>query len=384
MPNPDLLVEKDDKPNWNLPDERRWSFHNLAMIARYGLTMRSSHVLTLSKTIDRRIGNLNSVRLITGMSSFSALVVVREQSVLFEEYATDFGPNQPHSMQSISKTPMHLVFSRLIADGLVDPKATVSTYLPEVSSGYADATVQDVLDMSVNNNFNEDYEDPYTADLNTGSTMGYNTEEIAMGWRLPPPGEKEFGCRAFAAALVSDDVFNKTGETLYKSTNTDILAWIAERLTGKSLREMLVEIVNAAGIEGVYHIGTDCDGVPIIAGGASMTARDMARYGLLFARQGLGIHGETVGDKSYMEASRNDRGTQCGDPYNWVRYSNQTFTNGRWVGHLGFGGQVLMADPDTQTVISFFSVLESRHADDETYFGEVISMGEDILELVAQ
>ena len=34
LPNPDLVVIEDDKPNWNLPDNRRHAFHNFEKIMR--------------------------------------------------------------------------------------------------------------------------------------------------------------------------------------------------------------------------------------------------------------------------------------------------------------------------------------------------------------
>ncbi len=381
VPNPDLVVGEDDKAYWNLPDNRRSGFHNLQKLTRYSLGIRASDVLPLSKAIDERIGDMPEVRRYTGTTYFSAMAVVREQSVLFETYAPDFGPDRPHSMQSVGKTAASLILGRLVEDGRVELDRKVAHYLPEIGTGYADATVQQVLDMDVVNNFDEGYDAPYSADPLRGAPVGYNNEEIALGWRLPPAGEPEFGCRALAAALVSDDVTNPTGETRYASPNTDVLGWIAERAGGRGLRELLVEIVEAAGIAGVYHIGTDCEGVPQIAGGVCMTARDLARYGLLFARLGMGVHGESVGSAKFIQETRSGRGTRLPEPSGWLRYSNHTTTDGRWLGHGGYGGQYLLADPDTRTVVAFFSVLEDRHAYTEDYLPGVVRMAEDIIRL---
>lgn len=386
--NPDLAPDPaavdDTLPNWNLPANRRWGFHNLHRVARYGLTIRAPAVLPLIRDIDRRIGDLPDVRRLTGSTMFSAMVVVRRQTILFERYAADFGPDRPHSIQSISKTPMNLVFGRLVDEGLVDLARPAGHYLPDVGSGYAGATVQQVLDMDVMNNFNEDYEDPYRSNPGDGATVGYNNEEIAMGWRLPPPGEAEPDVRAFAASLVSDDVRNPVGDMQYRSPNTDILAWIAERVGGRPLRHMLIEVIEAAGIAGAYHMATDRLGTPVIAGGASMTARDLARYGLLFARGGVGVEGQAVGRARFIDETRNGRGTLANG---WgaagrgesVRYSNHMFTNGRWLGHAGFGGQFMMVDPDSETVVVFFSVLENRHAHDDDYFPEIIAMADEVI-----
>ena len=379
--NPDLDVEAGNQANWNRPDKRRWGFHNLHRLSRYGLSLRATNVLPLTKVIDRRIGDLALVRQLTGSTMFSGMVVVRDQTVFFEKYAADFGPDRPHSIQSISKTTMHLVCGRLVEDGLIDLAAKISDYLPEVGSGYAEATVQQVLDMNVINNFNEDYADPWHFNATPGATVGYGREEIAMGWRLQPDGEQPFSCRAFAAQLVSDDITNTTGMTQYKSPNTDIAGWIAERISGKSLRDHVLDIVEAAGIEGTFHISTDCDGVPVIAGGVSLTARDLARYGGLIARGGRGVSGEMVGSPAFLERTLKEQGQPRYEDRDDLTYHNQLMTNGRWVSHGGYGGQYLLVDPASRTVIVFFSVLEDAEGYDASYYPDIIAMAEAILDL---
>ena len=381
--NPDLDVEAANQANWNRPDRRRWGFHNLHRLTRYGMSLRASRVLPLTKVIDRRIGDMPLVRQLTGSTIFSGMAVVRDQTVLYENYAADFGPDRPHSIQSISKTTMHLVCGKLIDEGLIDPSQKVAHYLPEVGSGYAGATVQQVLDMNLLNNFSEDYADPWQYDPTPGATVGYGREEIAMSWRLQPEGEQPFSCRAFAAALVSDDTANNTGMAQYKSPNTDIAGWIAETVSGRSLREYLIDIVEAAGIEGTFHISTDCDGVPVIAGGVSLTARDLARYGGLIARGGRGVNGESVGSPDFLERTRRERGQPRYDDRDDLTYHNQLMTNGRWVSHGGYGGQYLLIDPDSRTVIAFFSVLEDEQGYDASYYPDIIAMGEAILDLDA-
>ena len=164
IPNPDLVVLEDDKPNWNLPDNRRRAFHNFETIMRYSVGIRAPSVLPLTKRIDRRIGDMPEVRRITGTTYFSAMVVARDATVLFEAYAPDFTPEQCHSMQSISKCVMNLIFGRLVDNGSIDLNQKIKDYIPEIGSGYAEATIQQVLDMDVINNFDENYDASYRYD----------------------------------------------------------------------------------------------------------------------------------------------------------------------------------------------------------------------------
>src|SRR6185436_1912468 len=110
--NVDLLVGEGGRPTWNQPDHRRRAFHNMHTVFRYSLGIRAPRVLRLRKGVDRRIGDLPSVRRLTGTAYFSRMVAVRGADVLFEQHAPNFAPDQPHSIQSITKTTMNLAVGR--------------------------------------------------------------------------------------------------------------------------------------------------------------------------------------------------------------------------------------------------------------------------------
>ncbi|SJM32652.1 serine hydrolase domain-containing protein [Mesorhizobium delmotii] len=363
--NPDLEVLFDNKPRWDLPDSRRAGFHNLHTTLRYAFSMRAPRVLPLRKEVDWTIGERPEVARYLAMPHFSAFVVVGDDRILYEAYAPDFGRDRPHPIMSITKTTLNLMLGRAVADGLVNLDERVGTYLPEIGTGYAEATVKAVADMNVANDFTEDYGDPQ-------STV--HQLEPATGFRLPLPGQKEGTTRSFICGITGGDLANHTGEALYKSTNSDVIGWIVERVSGRPLRDWLIEIVEAAGIEGCFHITCDREGVPLVCGGACLTARDLARYGLLFARKGDGVDGRRVGDAAFIEGTRRNPGPPLQKPRDWMRYSRQTNTDGTWLGHGGYGGQYMLANPDTGTVVVYFSVLENASASDPDFSGPLVKM----------
>ena len=65
----------------------------------------------------------------------------------------------------------------------------------------------------------------------------------------------------------------------------------------------------------------------------------MARYGLLFARMGKGVHDEPVGNAEWMAETLRERGTTRDSQLEGGRYSNMTMTYNGCFGHGGFGGQ---------------------------------------------
>jgi CubicO group peptidase (beta-lactamase class C family) len=200
--------------------------------------------------------------------------------------------------------------------------------------------------------------------------VGYARQEIAMGWRLPPPGEHEFGVRDFAAGLVPTARQTAGHDTLYASPNTDMLGWVIERASGRKLAEHVGDIVEAAGLAGSFHISADCEGVPVLSGGGVMTARDLARYGLLLGRSG-----------AFLADAMSGAGTRYGGASN-LRYRNHLLSNGTWIGHPGYAGQFLMVDPARQTAAAFFSVLETPHGDQDGYFAAVIAVLERLMAAV--
>ena len=88
-----------------------------------------------------------------------------------------------------------------------------------------------------------------------------------------------------------------------------------------------------------------------------------------------------MGSKAFLDAARTNRGTKRSDGYH---YSNQLVSNGRWVGHGGYGGQWMLADEASGAVVAFFSVLENASASDGDYSIDRIALADEIVGFVAQ
>jgi CubicO group peptidase (beta-lactamase class C family) len=367
-PNPDLAIVDRNTAWWSHPDNRRHGWHNLHRIARYAASFRAANVMLLEKRMELRIPELESVRDLTSLPWFSAMVVIRGKHILFERYAADFGKDRPHSIQSITKTTMNLVVGQLIERGILDLSRRVDHYVSDIGSGYASATLQQVLNMDVANDYTEDFANPKAT---------YYRHEEAMGWRMPLDLAHEETQHRFIAQIASQYTTNRSGHAQYKDANTDVLGWVVERASGRPLRLFIADIVDAAGLEGAFHITTDRDGVPGVDGGGCVTARDLARYFSLFVRHGRGITGEAVGSEAFIDQTLRS-GIPMPPPYEGIRYSNHTMVSGRSIGHGGWGGQYALANLDTGIVGIFFSVIENQHAINAEYLPPVIRMLETV------
>lgn len=372
--NPQLAMQPSGFVEWNEPDRRRQSLRRLRDLVRHGLTIRAPRVRMLPKAIDPRIGRLERFARLSADDAFSAVVVVRDGHIVHERYAADFGPGQLHSIMSLSKTSMALAVGTQWSEGKIDLSGRIGDLIPEIGSAYADATVQQVLDMNWSNDYSEDFEDP-DSDV-------WRHEWVA-GWRVlddePPP------LREFLASFGGGRP-NTTGEIDYKDANTDVLAWVVESVSGRSIRDHVRELAEAAGIEDTLFIGCDRTFLPIVSFCLSMTARDLARWGMLLL-EGLGVDGQRVGDPTFIQAARTNPGSpfRLGGllPQGW-HYSNQLMSNGRWVGHLGYAGQWLAVDHETATVLVWLSALESISGMEAEYQADLYQTADDLFALLSE
>jgi len=368
--NPDLTVGKNNKQRWNQANHRRHGFHNAHRLFRRALMVRSRDVLVLGSHPNISIQNHSKLKKLMHNPAFSAVCVIRDDKVLMEAAAADFSISQPHSIQSISKLHIHLIIGQLISQGVLSLDSKIKDYLPDIGTGYAEASLQSLLDMTVTNDFSEDYSDPHS---------DCYTEEIALGWRLPSNNMvKESTLVDFTNSITG--YFDQENVTVaqYKSANTDVLTRILAKHSPKSLAEHIEEIADAIGYEGAFHISLSPDGYPAFSGGGCLSVRDLARFGLMFAREGLDIHGAEFANSVFMSKSLSRNAPSLSQPKEWLRYSNHLMTDGRFVGHAGYGGQFLLVDTVTKTSCSFFSVLENDDGYDDTYMGEVATTLRDI------
>tara|TARA_B100000530_G_C15895503_1_gene463187 strand:- start:212 stop:1375 length:1164 start_codon:yes stop_codon:yes gene_type:complete len=373
--NPSLVVLRDNKPKWYLPESRREGYRNLHKINRYGLLYRSDLVLKLNKKYNKKIEDIPSVKKIIKHKYFCSLLVGKNQDILYEKYANDFTEKTPQTIMSITKMFVNLFMGELIEKKIINLNKKISHYLPNIGSGYATATIQDVLDMNIINSYSEDYTDPYTSSF---------LHEPVCGWRLPANLDDNMGQEEFLNTIKANkkkDLTNSTEFSHYKSANTDVIGVLIEKVSGKKLNEWILDAVEAAGLEDALYMGTDRFGMPWISGGACLISRDFLRYGLLFSRKGLGVGNRKVGSEKFFDATLKNKGTKYMElsQNKYLHYSNSSMKCGDWIGHSGLGGQFLAINLKNGIVASYFSVIETDSGTDENYKRDMINTLDEIV-----
>lgn len=335
---------------WQEPPHNRWSFANLGEIVPSATVSR--HATPRPPTATARLGVLADR--VPGLEKrleetfTDALVVLRRDDIVAEYYAAGFAPDQRHLLMSVSKSLCGLVIGSLVESGRIDPERPIVSYVPELAgSVYDGPTVRHAMDMQISIDYREDYLDP-TAEVQIHDRSG--------GWRSALPGDPP-DTYAFLASLRGD---GSTGTFQYCSANTDVLAWIIERVTGLRFSEALSEhLWSRLGADHDATITVDSTGFGFANGGVSCTARDLARVGRMMLDGGTAAGGPVVssawvdailagGDRDAMAASSFPDGFPHGTYLRqWWCFGNERGN----VSAIGIHGQNLWLDPLTDTVI---------------------------------
>jgi len=190
-------------------------------------------------------------------------LVLKDNVILGEFYDNGFTHDQTQLLQSSSKTYAGIIASKLIDAGEIDPNKTIDSYLPDFKgSAIGKATVQHVLDMQAGLLPATDYHVP------GGEAFMF---EIEQGLK---PGEPT----GHRKAIINAKTQNAPGEIYnYNDKNTDLLAILAEGVTGQPFNKLLSDLFDDFGANSAGSIALSVDGTASPSYGISSTLRD---YGL--------------------------------------------------------------------------------------------------------
>lgn len=283
-----------------------------------------------------------------------AIVVLHNGRIVYERYFGIMTPEQRHIAYSVTKSLVATIAASLIVEGKLDDKAPVSRYVPELAqSGFGDATIRQLLDMTTTLDYTEDYTDANASVWRAARADGL----------LPrPPGydgpDTNYGYL---------QTVKKTGphgvRFTYRTVNTDALGWVLARVTGKRLADLLAErIWTPLGMESDAYVLVDSVGTEFAGGGLNLVLRDMARFGEMM-RLGGKWNGKQVIAKAAIEDI--ERGGKKEDfaPAGYKTLPGWSYRNMWWVSHNAHGaymargihGQGIYVDPKAGMVIARFA-----------------------------
>lgn len=345
--------------SWQEAPQNRWAFAHLGELLPSATISRRSPAAPLAAHVrlEALTPQMPDLQARLEQTYTDAFLVLRGTEVLAEYYAPGFAADDLHLLMSVSKSLCGTVVGALVDEGRIDPAQPVTAYVPELAGSVYDGplgdpsaprvTVQQVLDMEIAIDYSEDYVDPASE---------VQTHDRSAGWRSRREGDPA-DTYEFLTTLRGNGA---TGEFQYCSANTDVLAWVIERVTGLRYAEALsVHLWSKLGADRDATITVDSAGFGFANGGVSCTARDLARVGRMMLDGGVAPGGRVVSEawvRSVMSGGSREAMTDPGftGAFPEGSYTRQWWCTGNERGNvsgIGIHGQNLWLDPQTDSVI---------------------------------
>ncbi|MDE2368935.1 MAG: serine hydrolase [Burkholderiales bacterium] len=283
-----------------------------------------------------------------------AILVLHQGRIVYERYFGVMKASQPHIAMSVTKSYFGTLGAMLVAEGKLDPNALVTRYIPELKdTAYGDATVRQVLDMTIGVRYSENYADP-KAEI---------WDHVRAGGVFPrPPGYS--GPQSFQQFLLTLKKEGEHGQAFaYKTVNADVLGWLIARASGESVGRLLEErIWSQLGAEHDAYMVVDSTGYEFAGGGFNATLRDMARFGEMMRLDGR-YNGRQIVPKSVVDDIRAGGSKADFAKAGFATLPGWSYRDMWWVAHdedgvfaaRGIHGQTIYIDPKAEMVIVRFA-----------------------------
>jgi CubicO group peptidase (beta-lactamase class C family) len=351
-PAPDKQIQQADLSFFTFP-KTRWSFsHWRNLFPTAAIARGTSAVSPLPRRERKDIDALEFTPIgksapMTWAQSLGAnytdgIVVLHKGVIVYERYFGALTPEKPHIAMSVSKSFIGTLATMLAAQGKLDMDALVTRYVPELKdSGFGDATVRQVADMTTAIRFTESYTDP-SSDIFRHGLAG------AVGPR-PADYKGPEGLAAFAMTVPKEGTHGERFK--YRSVNTDVLAWIVARAAGQSVPDLLSSVLwRPMGMEQDGYIQVDRLGTPWASGGLATSLRDLARFGEMVPAAAIAAI-RTGGDPAKFDKAA------------YPTLPGWSYHDQWWHSHNGHGafmargvhGQAIYIDPKAQMVIARYA-----------------------------
>jgi CubicO group peptidase (beta-lactamase class C family) len=280
--------------NWQTAAQIGWTFCHIAEIFPTAIISRGSEpaaklVPRIEPVADLPCpdagGNLSTVGAIVKATDTDGWMVVHGDHIVAEDYAGALQPATLHLLMSVSKSIVGILVGALAGQRMLDVLAPVTAYVPQLErSGYRGATVRQLLDMRSGISFSEDY-------LDLDSEV--RVLEQAVGWAPRRSPDVPDTLRGFLLTLQQGSPHG--GPFDYRSCESDILGWVCEAAAGQRFPELAGELIwSRLGAEFDANIGIDSEGTGMFDGGMSAALGDLARFGLMIAREGTSVSNKQV------------------------------------------------------------------------------------------
>ena len=259
-----------------------------------------------------------------------AYVIIKNDSIWFENYYNGYGEDSKTNSFSMAKSYVSGLMGKAIEEGYIKSlDQPVSDFFPEFSEGLAaKMTVGDLSSMASGTNWDEKYYSPLS--ITTRAYFDDDLEKVILGLKVvKEPGQ------AYK----------------YSSGDTQLLAMVIEKATGKKLYNYLTESFwKPSGSENPALWQVDSEAHDLVKAYCCIAsnAKDFARFGKLYKDHGK-WNGKQILDSTFVAKSITPRfaeSPQYGYGFWMQKRDGKSFFMMR--GHLG---QYVIVEPEDNIII---------------------------------
>jgi CubicO group peptidase (beta-lactamase class C family) len=265
----------------------------------------------------------------------SAFLVAQDERLLVEEYLGEHQPESVFTSFSVAKSFLSALVGIAIDDGDIESmNDPVTTYIPELlgnDSRFGSLTIAHLLSMRSGLDYQEG-----GAPWDDDSLTYYHPDLRSL-------------------ALDGATVKAEPGvDFYYNNYNPLLLGIVLERTTGESVAELMETRLwrpMGAEFDGSWSLDSEVNGFEKMESGVNSRARDYARFGMLYAKEGRSLDGTEVISPGWAAESTSIHADTGPD-----RYADYGFfwwvmrDSGRFYA-AGNHGQFVFVDPKTDLVI---------------------------------
>ena len=282
-----------------------------------------------------------------------AFLVMHKGKIKFEFYDKFTRFNTPHIIFSVSKSLTSLLTGILVEKKVININNYISHILPETKgTAYEDATVRNVLDMSIASGFIEDY---------TGQAEIFKKYRSSTGWDLPETNSTQTvkGLHDFLCSMPKSN--QKHGKKYhYCSPHSDLLGWIIERASGENYSKIMADLLfKKAGMNHEANVTVDKWGASRAAGGISVSPYDLLLLSELVRNHGSNKNGQVIPEAWIKDFVNNKNNNSYLNQDNLERFPNGNYRS-KWYQTgfkdneycaIGIHGQNIWINPQKEITI---------------------------------
>src|SRR5215203_3233592 len=270
-------------------------------------------------------------------SGTTAFLVVHDDKLLYERYFNGYDETSFNTSFSMAKSFASALVGIAIDEGHIKSvDEPITNYIPELierDRRFEAITIRDLLTMSSGIKYEEGGDLPWSEEADDTKTYyATNLRKLALNCHIE----------------------SKPGEYFeYNNYNPLLVGMILERATGTSVSHHMEEkLWKPMGMEadGSWSLDSKEDGFEKMESGVNARARDFARFGMLFAKEGNWEGERLISQEWVEESTRADTSTDPSQDYQYFWWVNTPDGKNRFYA-LGKYGQYIFVAPEKDLVI---------------------------------